>query len=135
MPGRPHDLPVPTVSVLLGQGADGAALALLPAACVLAAQHAWLAPLAHEGASAIVYRDTGRAPELAERQGISSAALAADGIIDHVIAESPANPDRFCRDIGHALHRALEDLAGQDDGTRLAERLHRYRRLGMPPIG
>jgi hypothetical protein len=35
----------------------------------------------------------------------------------------------------HALHRALEDLAGQDDGTRLAERLHRYRRLGMPPIG
>ena len=36
-------LPVPTVSVLLGQGAGAAALALLPADRVLAAQHAWLA--------------------------------------------------------------------------------------------
>jgi acyl-CoA carboxylase subunit beta len=126
-------LPVPTVSVLLGQGAGGAALALLPADRVVAAEDAWLAPLAPEGASAIVYRDTAHAPELAARQRISSAGLAADGIVDCVIANRPADPGSFCRDIGHALHRALEELASQDDDTRLAGRLHRYRQLGVPP--
>ena len=126
-------LPVPTVSLLLGRGAGGAALALLPADRVLAAQHAWLAPLAPEGASAIVYRDTGHASELAARQGIRSADLAADGIVDQVIPETPADPGRFCRDLGHALHGALADLANQGDDTRLAGRLRRYRRLGMSP--
>ena len=48
----------PTISLLLGQGTGGAALALLPADRTVAAQHAWLAPLAPEGASAIVYRDS-----------------------------------------------------------------------------
>jgi hypothetical protein len=101
-------LPVPTVSLLLGQGAGAAALALLPADRVLTAQYAWLAPLASEGASAIVYRGTGHAPQLAARQGIGSTDLAADGVVDEVIPETPADPGRFCRDLGHALHRALE---------------------------
>jgi len=57
----------PTISVLLGQGTGGAALALLPADRTIAAEHAWLAPLALEGASAIVYRDTSHAAELAAR--------------------------------------------------------------------
>lgn len=128
-------LPVPTVSLLLGQGAGGAALALLPADRVLAAQHAWLAPLAPEGASAIVYRDTGHAPELAARQGIRSVDLAAAGIVDRVITEVSGDADRFCRDLGYALHWVLEDLVKQDDDTRLAGRLRRYRHLGMAPHG
>jgi len=126
-------LPVPTVSLLLGQGAGAAALAFLPADRVLAAEHAWLAPLAPEGASAIVYRDPGRAPELAARQRIGSADLAAEGIVDRVIAEAPADPGRVCRDLGHALHQALRDLAHTDDDSRLAARLRRYRHLGVPP--
>ncbi len=126
-------LPVPTVSLLLGQGAGGAALALLPADRVLAAQHAWLAPLPPEGASAVVYRDTGHAAELAARQGIRSVDLAAAGLVDQVIAEPPADPDQLCRDLGRALQQALETLAEQDDNTRLADRLRRYRRLGLPP--
>ena len=85
-------LPVPTISVLLGQGTGGAALALLPADRVLAAQHAWLSPLAPEGASMIVYKDTAHAPELAARQGIRSADLAAAGIVDHIVAETSAAP-------------------------------------------
>ena len=126
-------LPVPTVSVLLGQGAGAAALALLPADRVLAAQHAWLAPLAPEGASAIVYRDPGHAAELAARQRIRSADLAADGIVDLVIPETPGDAGRSCRDLGDALQWALQDLADQDDDTRLAARLRRYRHLGVPP--
>jgi len=63
-------LDTPTVSVLLGQGSGGPALAMVPADRVLAALHGWLAPLPPEGASAIVFRDVDHAPELAAVQGV-----------------------------------------------------------------
>jgi acetyl-CoA carboxylase carboxyl transferase subunit beta len=123
-------LPVPTISVLLGQGTGGAALALLPADHVLAAGHAWLAPLAPEGASVIVYQDTAHAPELAERQGIAAAALAAAGLVDQVVAETDSGP--LLADLGRLLGAALDRLAAGDDDVRLAGRHDRYRRLGLP---
>ncbi|WP_331772114.1 acetyl-CoA carboxylase carboxyltransferase subunit alpha/beta (plasmid) [Embleya sp. NBC_00888] len=80
--------PVPTVSLLLGEGAGGAALALVPAARRIAAEHAWLAPLPPEGASAIVHRSTTRAAELADEQRIGARTLLAAGIVHRVVAES-----------------------------------------------
>ncbi|WP_410791736.1 carboxyl transferase domain-containing protein [Kribbella sp. C-35] len=80
-------LTVPTLSILLGQGTGGGALALLPATTVVAAAHAWLAPLPPEGASAIVYRDTTHAPELAAAQHITAPDLHASGTIHHLIPE------------------------------------------------
>ena len=127
--------PGPTVSVLLGQGTGGAALALLPADRTLAAEHAWLAPLAPEGASAIVYRDRAHAAELATRQGIRATDLAALGIVDQVIPEP--GRDVLSRDLADALHRALHwalaDVRAQDEDTRLAARVRRYRHIGAPP--
>lgn len=120
-----------TVAVLLGEGTGGGALALLPADRVLAAQHAWLAPLAPEGASAIMYKDTAHAPELAARQRIRAADLADDGIVDRVFHGTDA--------LGRAVHDELRFLARQDDAARMAARLERYRRLGRgrggPPAG
>ena len=132
--------PGPTVSVLLGQGTGGAALALLPADRTLAAEHAWLAPLAPEGASAIVYRDNRHAAEIAARQGIRAADLAALGLVDVVIPEAPpgavipeAPPGAaLCHALGHVLHRELADLTAQDDRARLAARARRFRDLGAP---
>ncbi len=60
-------LDTPTVSVLLGQGSGGPALAMVPADRVLAALHGWLAPLPPEGASAIVFRDTDHAARIVRR--------------------------------------------------------------------
>jgi acetyl-CoA carboxylase beta subunit/acetyl-CoA carboxylase alpha subunit len=80
-------LTVPTVSVLLGQGTGGGALALLPATTVLAAGHAWLAPLPPEGASAIMYGDTTHAPALATAQRIAATDLREAGIVHHVVPE------------------------------------------------
>ena len=125
-------LPVPTVSVLLGQGTGGAALALLPADRVLAAQHAWLSPLAPEGASVIVHKDTAHAPELAARQRIGSVDLAAAGVVDHIVVETSA--EQLLRDLGRLLQAELDSLAACDDGTRLARRHDRYRRLGAPGV-
>ncbi|GAA1525825.1 carboxyl transferase domain-containing protein [Kribbella lupini] len=82
-------LTVPTVSALLGQGTGGGALALLPATTVIAAGHAWLAPLPPEGASAIMYGDTTHAPALATAQRIAATDLRAAGIVHHVVPELP----------------------------------------------
>lgn len=76
---------VPTVSVLLGQGAGGAALALFPADTRIAAADAWLSPLPPEGASVIVHHDTVHAAELADHQGIAAAALSANGTVDRIV--------------------------------------------------
>jgi acetyl-CoA carboxylase carboxyl transferase beta subunit len=123
-------LPTPTIAVLLGQGTGGAALALLPADRVLAAQHAWLSPLAPEGASVIVYHDTAHAPELADRQGIRSADLAAAGIVDHIVAEASA--DQLLGDLGRLLRTELDSLTADDDFSRRSRRQRKYRHLGAP---
>ena len=81
------------MSVLLGQGSGGPALAMVPADRVLAALHGWLAPLPPEGASAIVLRDTTHAPELSAAQGIRSADLLASGIVDAIVPEHPDAAD------------------------------------------
>ena len=78
-------VPRPTVSVLLGGGAGGAALALFPTDRRLAAHDAWLSPLPPEGASVIVHRDTEHAPELAAAQGIAATDLAEHGEIDEIV--------------------------------------------------
>lgn len=80
---------VPTVSVLLGQGAGGGALALLPSRRVVAAEHAWLSPLPPEGASAIVYGDATHAAQLAATQQISSVDLLRNGAVDAIVPELP----------------------------------------------
>jgi acetyl-CoA carboxylase carboxyl transferase beta subunit len=118
-------LPVPTVSVLLGQGTGGAALALLPADRTVAAADAWLAPLAPEGASAIVFRNPGHAADLARGQNIRAGDLAAAGVVDEVITGTGP----LARDLGQAVHRALAELTRQDPERRLAARTGRYRRL------
>jgi acetyl-CoA carboxylase carboxyl transferase subunit beta len=119
-------LPVPTVSVLLGQGTGGGALALLPADRVLAASRAWLAPLAPEGASAIVYRDTAHAAEMARAQGITAADLARAGMADHVVPEE----GNWLAGVAGALRDALADLAAMDMKARLGQRMRRLRALG-----
>ena len=127
-------LDTPTVSVLLGQGSGGPALAMVPADRVLAAQHGWLAPLPPEGASAIVYRDTAHAPELAAAQGVRSADLRAAGIVDVIVPENPdaaEEPGEFTQRLSAAIAVELQRLSTIPAAQRLGVRLQRYRRIGL----
>ncbi len=126
-------LDTPTVSVLLGQGTGGGALALLPADRVLAATHGWLAPLPPEGASAIVYRDTDHAPELADAQGIRATDLLADGVVDRIVPEFPDAADEpvdFARRMVAAIAEELTGLRARPLDEIRTARHTRYRRLG-----
>ncbi|KZS50188.1 acetyl-CoA carboxyl transferase [Mycobacterium kansasii] len=128
-------LDTPTVSVLLGQGSGGPALAMVPADRVLAALHGWLAPLPPEGASAIVFRDTEHAAELAAAQGVRSADLLAAGIVDVIVPEYPdaaAEPVEFARRLSRAIAAEVHALRSVPDAERMAARLARYRRIGLP---
>ncbi|AKN16215.1 acetyl-coenzyme A carboxylase carboxyl transferase subunits beta/alpha [Mycobacterium haemophilum] len=128
-------LDTPTVSVLLGQGSGGPALAMVPADRVLAALHGWLAPLPPEGASAIVFRDTAHAAELAAAQGIRSADLLKSGIVDVIVPEHPDAADEpvaFSQRLSSAIAAELHALREVPDAQRLAARLQRYRRIGLP---
>ena len=127
-------LDTPTVSILLGQGSGGPALAMVPADRVLAALHGWLAPLPPEGASAIVYRDTDHAAELAAAQGIRSADLLRDGIVDLVVPERPDaadEPVEFTHRLSAVIAGELHRLRETPDRQRLDARLTRYRRIGL----
>ena len=77
----------------------------------------------------IVCRDTAHAAELAARQGIRAADLAAAGVVDHIVPETGA--DQLLRGLGRLLQEELDALAACDDDARLARRRRRYRRLGM----
>jgi acyl-CoA carboxylase subunit beta len=103
-------LTVPSVSILLGEGTGGGALALLPARRVIAAGNAWLAPLPPEGASAILHGGPDRAAEVAARQRVGAADLLADGIVHAVVPEEvPAHdePAAFARRIAGECFRQI----------------------------
>ena len=126
-------LRTPTVSVLLGQGGGGGALALVPADRTIAAQNAWLSPLPPEGASAIVHRSTAFAPAMAQKQGVNVAALYGNGIVDHIVDERPdaaAEQRAFCRRMGQAIEYELSSLSAIAVDELLPSRMVKYQRLG-----
>jgi acetyl-CoA carboxylase carboxyl transferase subunit beta len=126
-------LRTPTISVLLGQGTGGGALALLPADRTIAAAHAWLSPLPPEGASAIRYRTTERAAEMAEQQHVDAASLLRSGIVDTLVpepADAVREPRAFSDRIAAALAAAMQDLAPTPAPALLAGRERKYARIG-----
>lgn len=122
-------LRVPTVAVLLGEGSGGGAIAWLAGDRVVAAASAWLAPIAPEGASSILFRTTDRAPELARTQAIDAVSLRSIGVVDHVVAEDAG----WISDIADVAADALRFLTAQPPDERLAARARRLRAIGMAP--
>jgi acetyl-CoA carboxylase carboxyl transferase subunit beta len=123
----------PSVSVLLGQGAGGGALALLPADRTIAAQHSWLSPLPPEGASAIVHRTTAFAPAMAQAQGVNVAALYANGLVDHIVDErddASLEPREFCTRMARAIEFELGSVAGVPVPELVAARARKFASLG-----
>ena len=123
------ELRSPTVSVLLGEGAGGGALALLPADRIVAAENSWLAPLPPEGASAILHRgDTSFAPVIARQQGIGARDLAREGVIDEFIAEPYDDVPAFAASLAGAIVRHLAEATAEPWSTRARRRAERFAR-------
>ncbi|WP_131105975.1 carboxyl transferase domain-containing protein [Ornithinimicrobium sufpigmenti] len=124
---------VPVVSVVLGEGTGGGALALMPADRTVCAEHGWIAPLPPEGASAIVHRSGERAAEMAELHRIRAVDLLRTGAVDEIVPEHPdaaEEPEAFSQRVAQAVVGHLADLLAMPEGERLAARRARYRTLG-----
>jgi acetyl-CoA carboxylase carboxyl transferase subunit beta len=104
---------VPTVSVALGQGCGGGALALLPAKRVIAAEKAWLMPLPPEGASVIVHGHPGHADEQARRMRVRAVDLLAHGTAHHVVPEPDGDTgDELAEAMAAEIANAIRGLRG-----------------------
>jgi acetyl-CoA carboxylase carboxyl transferase beta subunit len=119
-------LTVPTVAVLLGEGSGGGAIAWLAADRVVAAAHAWLAPIAPEGASAILFRSTDRAADVARGQAITPSALRWMGLVDEVVPDDGT----WIAPLVDELGAQLAALAAQAPDERLVRRADRLRWVG-----
>jgi acetyl-CoA carboxylase carboxyl transferase subunit beta len=105
----------PSVSVCVGEGGSGGALALAWADRLLVQRHAVFSVIAPEGAAAILERDAGRAPETAGLLGLTSTELRDLGVADALVDESPGAVEQ-------AVVAALEeDIVG--DRSRRADAL------------
>lgn len=128
---------VPIVSVILGQGAGGGALALLPADRVLVSRHGWLAPLPPEGASAIVHRSPDFADVLAREQRVAADCLVADGIADDIIPEHPSadrEPEAFAGRVVGMIAASLEDFDNTPTTDRPEARRLRFLRTSASQL-
>ena len=91
-------LEVPTVSVLLGMGCGGGALALLPADRVVAAANSWVSPLPLEGHPSFAIEVPIGLQRWPESAAVAAWQLKEDGIVDVVVPQLPdaaEEPDAF----------------------------------------
>lgn len=101
-------LPTASVSVCVGEGGSGGALAIAHADRLLIQEHAIFSVIGPEGAAAILLRDAGKAPEVAPLLKLTAPDLLELGIVDAVVPETAG-----------ALARAVADaLAGAVPGDR-----------------
>lgn len=126
-------LTVPVVSVLLGEGGSGGALALAVGNRVAMQEHAVYSVLSPEGFASILWKDRTRAPEAAEAMRMDAASVLECGIIDAVISEGegPAheNPEEAVaavRDYVRDAYKELADLAPDELVRQRQERFAKF---------
>jgi acetyl-CoA carboxylase alpha subunit len=100
------------VSVCVGEGGSGGALALSYADRLLMAEHAVFSVIAPEGAAAILERDLAGAADVADRLRLTSRDMLSLGIVDDVIAEGQTALDA-------AVDAALESAVAGEREARL----------------
>ncbi|HRA30889.1 MAG TPA: acetyl-CoA carboxylase carboxyltransferase subunit alpha/beta [Thermomicrobiales bacterium] len=128
-------LPVPVISIIIGEGGSGGALALGVADRVLMQERAIYSVIAPEGAAAILYRDVERAPEVAERLKITAADCRRLGVAD-VLVREPAggahtDPDLAAALVRDALVAALAEIQGTSGRKLATERYRKFRQMGQ----
>ena len=132
-------LKTPVISMVIGEGGSGGALAIGMSDRILMLENAVYAVASPEACAAILWKDAAKAPDAAETMRITAADLHAFKIVDEIVPEpSPAHeaPQATISAGGEALSRHFADLmrlVDQPSGIdRLMElRYEKYRRIGV----
>ena len=127
-------LRVPTVSVVIGEGGSGGALALGVTDRVLMLEHAVYSVISPEGCAAILWRSAEKRAEAARALRLTSRDLLALGVADEVVPEprggAHADPKTTASRMAGAVARHLAELDPLDMDTLLARRWAKYESIG-----
>lgn len=126
-------LSVPVISVVLGEGGSGGALALAVANKVAMQENAVYSVLSPEGFASILWKDGSRAPEAAEVMKMSAQDALEMGIIDDIIPEGQApaheNPQQAAAAVWLYVKDALDELSKQSPEDLKQQRYDRFRKF------
>lgn len=125
---------VPTVSVVIGEGGSGGAIAIAAANKVFMLEHAIYSVISPEGAASILWRDSTRAKDAATAMKITAQDLMRFKVIDGIIKEPMGGAHRAASDViaatGDRINAAFSDMAGQDRDTLRKARRQKFLEIG-----
>jgi len=127
-------LSVPVISIVIGEGGSGGALALGVANRLLMLENSTYSVISPEGAAAILWKDSGLAKKAAETMKITAPDLKELDIIDHVIKEVRGGAHRDVEQqaayIDEALKGELKSLLKLDKNELIQQRYNKYKSIG-----
>ena len=127
-------LTVPFVSVIIGEGGAGGAIAIATANHVFMLEHAVYSVISPEGCASILWRDGARAQDAAEALKITAQDLdrlkLIDGIIDEPLGGAQRDPATAIAAVGDRIETSLTGFEGMDGAALRAHRREKFATLG-----
>jgi acetyl-CoA carboxylase, carboxyl transferase, alpha subunit len=127
-------LRVPIISVVIGEGGSGGAIAIATGNRVYMLEHAIYSVISPEGAASILWRDSTRAKEAATNMRITSEDLKAMNVIDGIIPEpvggAHRDPDAVIARTGEVIASALKELSSVDGKKLRDDRRQKFLEIG-----
>ena len=131
-------LNVPMISLIIGEGGSGGAIAIAAANHVLMMEHSIYSVISPEGCASILYRDAAKAKDAAEAMKITAGDLkkmkVVDGIVKEPVGGAHRAPDKAIKAAGKAIDKALQTLlplSPQDLKVQRRERFYAIGREGL----
>ena len=130
---------VPIVSVIVGEGGSGGAVALAAANRVLMLEHSVYSVISPEGCAAILWKDAmakgeNKSPDAAEAMRISAQDLLALGVVDEVVPEPVGGAHRAPAEamdaLGAAVDARLDELSAMAPDELIAQRREKFLEIG-----
>ena len=123
-------LTVPVLSIVIGEGGSGGALAFAVADEIWMLEHSVYSILSPEGFASILWKDSKKAKEAAAVMKLTAADLYQMGMIEHVIPEAEPVSRENINDAAAYLENGIEDFLGKYGKTEPEKLLeHRYERF------
>lgn len=127
-------LDVPMVSLIIGEGGSGGAIAIASANKVLMLEHSIYSVISPEGCASIVYRDATKSKEAADAMKITAQNLHKLKVIDEIVREPVGGAHRdqkaAIKSAGIAIEAALDALDGLSPAELRAQRRERFYAIG-----
>ncbi len=124
-------LKTPIVSVIIGEGGSGGALALAAADRVYMLENAVYSVISPDGCASILWRDAGRAHDAADCLHITAEDMVKFGVAEGIIEEHPGDFGRMCAEMKGVITGELHKLLRLPADKLLAARYERFRRIGI----